>query len=155
MQWLTKWQHDAYMQDWTDISRTLCLRIKEKPDGGWSDMSCVGTWFRWWALFRKMSNDLWTQVDIIVVAGFNIVNPFKRCWYDVMHEDEHNLMLFHIIIEYIVDSELIVSMTCDCYTWWESVVACTSDRVEHDMNMIRLSSVDTHVVVHSLVWLRS
>ena len=35
-----------------------------------------------------------------------------------------------------------MTATCD-----ENVVACTSDRAEHGINMIRISSVDTHVVV--------
>ena len=37
----------------------------------------------------------------------------------------------------------------------ENVVVCTSDSAEHDVNIIRLNSVDTDVVVYALVWLRS
>ena len=64
---------------------SVCLQISDreidslsKMDGSWSDMSCVATWFCLWALFRILSTNLWTQADTIVVAGFNIVNPFRR-----------------------------------------------------------------------------
>ncbi len=64
---------------------SVCLQSSDreinclsKMDGSWSDMPCVGTWFRWWALFRKLSTHLWTQADTIVVAGINIVNSFRQ-----------------------------------------------------------------------------
>ena len=89
------------MQDGTDTTRKLCLWNKEKsyPDLGQNDttrklaiagsdsvLSAVGIPFTGAIPLRtdtvsistKLSTHLWTQVETIVVAGFNIVNQFRR-----------------------------------------------------------------------------
>ena len=78
----------AYLRDMSHLKTThpsLYLQSSDreiksltKMDGSWSDMACVRIWFRWRELFRKLSTHLWTKVDTVVVAGFNIVNPFRR-----------------------------------------------------------------------------
>ena len=78
----------VYLRDMPHLKstyRSVCLQSCEpeinslsKMDGSWSDMSSGGTWFCWWALYRKVSTHSWTQAGTIVVAGFYFVNPFLR-----------------------------------------------------------------------------
>ena len=92
--------------------------------------------------------DVRTSAGGVVVGGMML----SVAW--CVHENEQSALPYHQMI--IVDTGWVISRTCDCYTWWESVVACTSDRAERGMSMIRrISSADTDVVVNALVWLIS